>query len=458
MSDTNNKKQSSSSLKKRLGEIQQKIEKSTQESRKKDNTLNPVQIANLNDSPQLDLLPNTVEALKQDLNISFHADFIFCSPRSKKLREARTRVTNKGVQILIVSPGAYVIYKDGKTTTEFRTPTVKTSEIFFSIIQLWYEQGRKSNGYVTFSGRDIYKILGIDAGKTSYNILKRELAILKSSVIHWQYKSPAPEGEIITSTEEISLLSYNARIKKEGLFGGDNFTERHIVQIDERIIKSTLVGYTKIFQQKEYLRIAKQSYDAAILYNKLNNYLTTNHNKTVWCIGFKKLLLELGVDGKRYEISTRRNEKIKELCDILEGAKLSIGRLKLSIKKGKEDQLLYAKRVTSKEPRIYNIHQQLGSEGKEFIIEEMVKHAEFIDKKQPNGAMSLVSYYAQTYPEKVILDALSRFKSDAKHDPKIRSKKAVFTVYLHREVHKHNLHWVGKCTGRNCPHQKDLFS
>lgn len=447
-----NKKQPSDNVRKRLEEVRQKIEKSTQEARKKDNTLNSVQIANLNDAPQFDLLPNATEVIKQDLNITYHTDFIFCSPRSKKLREVRTRLTKEGEQVLVVSTGTYITHEKGETKTEIRTPTVVSAQIYFAILQLWFEQGRRPDGYVVFSGRDIYKILDIDAGKTSYNILKRELAILKSCVIHWQYKSPTKDG-VATTTEEINLLSYNARRKEEGLKGGDKFTERHLVKINEQIIKSTLVGYTKIFQQREYLRLAKESYDATILYSKLNNYLTRHSKNKVWRREITPLLTDLGIEGKRYSISTRRREKIEELCKILNGAKLSIGKLKLTIKQGRNDLLLHAERVATQEPRIYNIHQHLGSEGNQFLIDEMVKWVGFEDRKQPNGTRSLVSHYARTYPENVILNALSRFKADAKNDPKVRSKKAVFTIYLHREVHRAGLPWVGKCAGKNCPHQ-----
>ena len=53
-------------------------------------------------------------------------------------------------------------------------------------------------------------------------------------------------------------------------------------------------------------------------------------------------------------------------------------------------------------------------------------------------------------------EALSRYKADAKHDPKVRNKVAMFTAYLHREVHLAKLKWIGKCNGANCQFMPDL--
>ncbi|GJM01454.1 MAG: hypothetical protein DHS20C07_31330 [Methyloligella sp.] len=465
----NNKKQPSDNMRKRLEEVRQRIEKSTQKTRKEKDTLPTKKFAILNESKQLDFYPDTVETIRPELNVARHADFIFTSPKSKNVSKRRERKLNNSNEFIAVIAGTTVSEKNGERIFEERTPTVTSARIFYALLQLWEQQGKRSDGWVVFSGRDIFKILNTKAGKKSYDILRRELFVLKSSNIYWsfcyKYKGKI-EGE---SEQMFSLISYIKRINKNLNFETEvqikdtknivkiasQFYDRFAVQIDKNIILGILQGHNKPFYLKDYLTVSEKSFDASILYTKIDLYLST---KRVWRREVTGLLEDLGISGQRYKKLAHRRKKAEEFVDILNSKRISTGLIKATLEKGANDLLFRVERITNRSPRTWDVHQTLGSEGVEYLVSEMVKWVGMPNKKNEDGTPNLVTRYAMSYPETVILDALSRFRADAMNDTKVSNKIGVFTSYLHKQVHLNKLQWIGKCEGKNCKYQPNLLS
>lgn len=457
----NNNKQPSDNMRKRLEEVRLKIEQSTQNSQKKNGTSNVVRVANFNDPLEINLFPDAVEIITPELNIARHADFIFCSPKSKKVGDYREKLLKNPEGFIAVTPATTISFDGKKTSRELRTPTVTTARIFYAIVQIWEEQGRREDGWVAFEGTEIFKILNLSSlSQPAYNRIYREISVLKGSVIHWNQIFGS--GDITTrTTEQLNFITSFKTRERTNLIDSKKNKKLVVVQIHPTIMKSIISGNVKPFLFREYLDVSDKSFDGAILYTKLDLYLSSRPANKPWKRRITELFKDLGIDAVRYKKSSLRLEKAQELANLLNGRRISRGRLKVTIVDGVNEFLLRAERIPEKNPRVINVHNNLGLEGREHLISEMVKWVGFEDKKQANGGMSLVAYYAMSYPEEVIFTAISRYKSDAKFDPKIRSKKAIFTAYLHREVHRHNLNWVGNCdlqNGAECKYKKDLFT
>ena len=468
MSNESNRKQPSNNMRERINELRQKIERSAQEKREGNDTLTSKDIAILNKAIQLDLFPDAIEIIRPELNIARHADFIFTSPRHKDISKRRERKLNDSNEFIAVIPGTIVSEKEGKHLFEERTPTVTSARIFYALLQLWEEQGKRADGWVVFSGREVFKILNTKAGKESYDILRRELFVLKSSNIYWsfcyKYKGNI-EGE---SEQMFSLITYIKRVNKKLNIESEiqvkdtkktvkiasQFFDRFTIQIDSHVILGILQGYNKPFYFKDYLAVSDKSFDASILYTKIDLYLST---KRVWRREVTGLLEDLGIVGERYKKLAHRRKKAEELVEILNGRRISTGIIKATLEKGINDILFRVERITTRPHRTINIHHNLGKEGIEYLVSEMIKWVGFSNEKNEDGTPNLVTRYAMSYPETVILDTLSRFRADAMNDTKVRNKKGVFTAYLHRQVHLKKLQWVGKCEGKNCKYQPDLF-
>ena len=74
------------------------------------------------------------------------------------------------------------------------------------------------------------------------------------------------------------------------------------------------LSINKPFYLKDYLTVSNQSFDASVLYTKIDLYLST---KRVWRREVKGLLEDLGITSERYKKLAHRRKKAEEFIEIL---------------------------------------------------------------------------------------------------------------------------------------------
>lgn len=455
MATKNKNKPELNPLQRRLAEIQENIQKSAQTDVSGDNTDINALVATPPREQQIELFVNASERLWSELNFARNTDLIFCSPRSKKIGEARVRRAKDSEDFIAVAPAT--IFSNNGRKQELRTPTVISAGIFFAVLQLWEQQGRRPDGWVLVSVYEIFKILGKQPGKAAYETYRRELSTLKNSQIKFK-NSYVKKDKIEKIDDEFSLFSrvLNKEEILDSSLGGGR-TEKTAIQISSAVVNGILSGYVKPFLFKEYLEIAADSYDAAILYFKLDLYMSSKETGKPWLRKVSELLPEIGIDGARYKLSAKRKEKAEELARILDGRRVSNGRITLSVTKGKNEPLLRVVRMPFKEPRVLEPTNNLSEKDVEYLTSELVKWVGFPTEKTANYKYTLAEMYARKYSARLIEDTLSLFRADALNDATVKDKIAMYTGYLHREVHRRGLAWLGECAGENCKYQKDLL-
>ena len=409
-----------------------------------------------NDSAQIQLFENAEEIIQAELNTGKLANFIFLSPRSKEIDQVRVfSYERDGRTIsLTISPAIYIGHNT-KTPQAPRTLTTTSSELWYTILQIWERRGCPSDGVIYTSGIEIFRILNIKAGKAAYQQLYRELTVLRSSVLTWDFSFIEIKNEEKAAYEgrrETSFLADFSYLNKRYRKTNDIFSQLLTITINPFMVKNIEHGLSKPLRFREYLKIS--SYDAKRLYAMLDIFLV---KKTTWERNSIALFDELGIRGKRYQNQFARKAKIKELIEHLNHKKISNGTLKLSIREGKKDLVLVAKKTgdTRKKVRKKLRPSINDSETINLLVSDI--HATvpgFSVGAGIDGGANIVTRYAMTYPPEVIMRALSRYKADAKHDPSITSHPAIFTAFLHCEVHLHGLNWIGKgCTGDTCKYR-----
>lgn len=402
---------------------------------------------------QLDLFPNAEAVIRTELNTAKFANFIFISPRSEKVSEMRTFHYKDGEKevSLYIHPASYVT--PNTKQQEHKGPTITSSHYWYAFLQIWESRGCPCDGKIVTSGVEIFKILNIKAGKSSYQRLYRELQILEGSSLEWDFSFiNKKDGKVYEGSKRNSFLADYHYVNAKNRQTDDIFAQSISIHLNPDMVDNLVAGIRKPIRFKEYLSIA--SYDASRLYNMLDIFLS---GKPKWERNSVGLFEDLDITGVVFKKRKERRRKLNELITTLDKKRISNGLLQLSIREGKADLVLVARKIPVKEVRTLPTVSINDAETIQYLVEDMAQHVPFSLAKQENGGTNLITRYAMTYPREVIHNALSRYKSDAKYDKSVRNKKAMFTTYLHREVHLAKLMWVGKCDGINCHHMPDLI-
>ena len=402
---------------------------------------------------QLTLFKDADEVVRAELNTGKFSNFIFISPRSEKLSQSRifTHAEGENKVSLKVVPALY----EAPHTHERQImgPTIITSHYWYCLLQIWESRGCPRDGYLITSGAEIFRILNIKAGKASYQRLYRELQILRNSTLHWEFSFvDKKDGHIYEGEKVTSFLASYKYITAKYRETEDIFAQNLSIYLNPDMVANMSQGIRKPVRFREYLSI--DSYDASRLYNMLDVFLS---NKRQWERNSIGLFEDLDITGESYKSKRTRREKTKELASRLDGKRISNGVLRVSIREGKTDIVLVATRVLDKEPRTFPAPSINDAETIELLAEDMARDVPFSTTQNQDGSPILVTRYAMSYPREVIHTALSRYRADAKHDPSVRNRVGMFTAYLHREVHRAQLNWIGNCRGSLCAYQPDLI-
>jgi hypothetical protein len=401
---------------------------------------------------QLALFKDADEVVRAELNTGKFANFIFISPRSEKLSLSRTFTHLEGenrISLRVVP----ALYETPKTLEQqIIGPTIITSRYWYSLLQIWESRGCPRDGFFITSGAEIFRILDLNAGKATYQQLFRELTILSRARLRWDFSFvDKKDGHVYQGEKDTSFVSTFSYIDKKNRETEDIFAQNLSIHLNGDMVANMMNGIRKPVRFREYLKI--NSYDASRLYNMLDIFLS---NKRHWERNSIGLFEDLDITGERYKTRFARREKIKEFISELDGKRISKGILKLELREGKTDAVIVASLVIDREPKPLPRPSINDSETIRFLTEDLLQDVPFLTTPNPDGSPILVARYAMSYPREVIHTALSRYRADAKHDPSVRSRVGMFTAYLHREVHRAQLIWIGKCYGAHCPHQPDL--
>lgn len=404
---------------------------------------------------QLVLFPEAEELIRTELNTGKFANFIFISPRSKRVNELRTFQRGEGENkiSLSITPATYETY--GQRMVETIGPTITTSHYWYALLQIWEGRGQPIDGYFTTTGREIFKILSKQTGKAQYIQLYRELNILKKSSLDWKFLFVSDDKSTEQSgTKSTNFLSEFTYIDTKNRKTRDIFSSKIEIQIGRHIVRSMVHGNRKPVRLREYLGIA--SFDASRLYNMLDVFLS-DFRKPQWKRNSAGLLEDLDIVGEKYTLKKKRRAKLKEFVSQLDGKSISTGKLKLSVIEGKQDVVFVAKRVPDKARRPIPEPSKNTSDEIEYLVNEIVRNVPGLrNTANHDGSVNLVTRYAMSYPKEVVEYALSVYRADALQDTRVRNQTAMFTVYLHREVHRQGLKWIGRCAGDTCSQQPDL--
>ena len=407
---------------------------------------------NLIPAEQESLFPLAEDIVRPELNISKFASFIFLSPRSPAIHEKRTMAWSRkdARASLSVIPANVPI----KNKDELRSTTLMSQALLIVLIQIWEKRGT-IDGQLLTSGREIFSILGVKAGKTSYQQLKRELLILQGVSLRWEYSFiDTKNGDVcsgIKQTSFLSTVSYSERKrqKKEEVFSSSIY-----IVFDKNLLQNLNDKITKPFLFKTFLSIS--SYDARRLYNALDIFLGSKLAGRPWKRNAEQLIaVDLGIESVRYQYKRIRKQKLQELQRHLDGVAITQGTLAISISENasKTDWQLIAKKHPLKK-----IRAQIQTSGNppeiiDDLMEELYKIG--FPKEPSDGHTHSLSYtYASHFPFSVVDRALSVYRADSQRDPKVKNRLGIFTTHLHREAHRAGLEWINT---QSCP-SKDTCS
>lgn len=398
--------------------------------------------SNTMEGQQLDLFPLAVETLRPELNIAKYSNYIFASPKDTDLAELR--IFRLGIEDvneteIQVSPVTFS-YRKVKYT---RVPTHTSENYLYALFQLWDENGRPSrNEGLNVWGSDIFKILGIAAGGTSYDSLHRELRVLSGCLVHLDNFIDGTEipdaGRDFKLLDSVSFRTQRNRVTRKisNVSFQIKFSDDILVNLQNNITKPLLF--------KTLLSI--KSHHGRRLYKSLDLYL--NHKNPIRNYAASSLVSNYKIPGKKYSEKKHRKQLLLKFITDLNGLPVSRGRLSLTLKKGVTDWLLVCALVPSKTPRKVPLKPANPPDLVAVLFKEMQETVGISTQPEKGYNDPIGLIYATKYPEKVINNALSIFRADAKYNPAVRSKIKIFTDILHREAHREGYDWIGKrCAG-----------
>jgi len=398
----------------------------------------------LSQPTQLELF-EPAEIIRPDINIGKWSGWIFSSPWATGLYEAKTHTWKTEFQGSKVNASIRVRPIHGR-----KRPTTTTFRTFLALIQIWEFSGRPEDGQITFSARQLAKVLNLKSfGASTARRTQEQLDILANTSITWSYafsKGNAYEERV----SDMHLIEGVDYFEQGDFLEKAKFVQKQTVRLSPRLVENMLSGNTKPINYNAFISIQNDS--SANLYTLLDIYLS---NKTTWERRSKALLFEeLEFSGKRYEQRNIRLAKLKEFVEELDGKELSNGKLNLSIKKTAdgEDWKLVARRTARAikgrvTPKLANPKDDIP-----YIVEDLMGGLAQLGTIKQESAKTL-EVLVRWYPRQMLFEVLSLLKADYRGE----IKKSVIRAYMyltHVEAHKRGKEWIKDC-GVTCKHRPE---
>lgn len=386
------------------------------------------------------------EIVRPDGNIGRWAGVIFSSPWSNNLKETKVIHVEKrgqGSASISIVPG------NGPKGL-LKRPTTTTLRVYYALLQLWEEQGKKTDGKVAFSSRQLAHLIGWKwAGKDTVERIQEHLEILRKTSIDWLYTFNAEEkGKLEQGMNLIHGKTYAEKINRKK---GEYFASLHSTNLNPLLVDNMLAGRTKPVNYHAFASIRGDTELA--LYNMLDNFLA---KKCYWERRSRALLIDdLEMTGERNEIRSVRKQTLNKFVKNLNGKELSSGKLQLDIKKTSDgsDWKLCARKI----PRVArpcNIPKTSANPKAQIpnIVDEIVEGLNFLGGA-PASSVKLLETFAWCYPRQMLRERLSVLKADYRGMIKTSPIKA-YVYLVHVEVHRSGKKWIKDC-GSECKHRPE---
>ena len=383
--------------------------------------------------------------LRPEANIAKFANILFIPPNAGNLYDIRRFDFEKFVNGEKISASIEI-----RPSKDFRTLTVYDQKVLYALFQLWEDKGKPADGKITFSGREIARILKIKSSGMFEKRLKTSLDVLRNTSLTWvesyetaEYTENYLHGYSILTNVRYLELSY--RRKK------DQFNAMNKVTFNEAIIENLFAGKTKPFLLKEMLTIPGNK--AVALYTALDVFLAKSRIRELTATTIIKNLLYL--DSKRYKYKKIRKQELSNLMEALQGKRISNGAtLQISIAEtsDKSDWKLIVRAIppTKRKKSNKRFLKPVNSIREREILVHDIKHA-----IGTYGEDEPLKRIAEFYPVDLLYQAMSLFKADYKNNGvEIKNPIALFQGILHGIAHENGLEWVFGC-GDDCKHRPE---
>ncbi len=391
-------------------------------------------------SIQLELFKAT-DITRPDINIGKWAGWIFSSPWSNDLFEAKTLEFKTGDRNSSIHIHPLL---------DNKRPTITTYRIFLALNQMWEQSGKPRDGRIKFSVRSLIALVGWKPSGWAVKQIKEHLIILSGTQITWKSSYKTPDGNTELFIEDMHLIDAKSYLNRNELSGSDLSSAVQTVRLNYDLVQNMLAGNTKPVNYKAFLSIKTDA--SATLYNYLDIYLS---KKYVWERRALGLFSEIGLTGQRYKNRSIRKQMLEKLKLELNGKELSSGKLSISIKEtsDKKDYKLVVKKIAVNNKNKNNLipigNPKNDKEDIPLIVDDIFEQLSHLGNVSETSRKTLETL-ARYYDRHLLLDTASIVKVDFRGKVK-KSPVAAYINALHMEVHKRNLKWYNpsKC-GNDC--------
>jgi hypothetical protein len=408
-------------------------------------------ILEVKQATQLELFEPS-EIVRPDVNIGKWAGWIFSSPWSKGLRDAKEHTWETEVDGSKVNASIKVRPIHGR-----KRPTTTTFRTFLALIQLWEFLGRPVDGKITFSSRQLAKVLKLKAFSASTATrIQEQLDILANTSITWAF-SFNKAGKYEKRVSDMHMIEGVDYYEHGDFLNHEKFTKQQTVRLNPELVENMLNGKTKPINYEAYISITNDS--SASLYTLLDIYLSRSLK---WERRAKPLLFEdLEFGGKRYENRNIRLAKLKELKADLDGKTITTGTLVISIEKTSdgEDYKLVARKTPNPEKATHYLPRNANpKEDIPYIVDDLFEGISWVGSI-PEKERKNLTRLAQVYSREMLFQVLAILKADYQGSVKTTPIKA-FMHLCHVTAHQKGVNWIKPC-GKSCPerpeNRKNLF-
>lgn len=375
--------------------------------------------------------------VRPDHNIGKWAGVIFASPYARDLTEISEhhwQIEHREHRLdasLTVSP-----------RVGSKRPTTTTLRVFLALLQVWQNQGRRPDGVIDFSARQLTAVIGWKwAGRDTAHRIAEHIIILSGTGITWTFAFMRANGDRERRVSDMSLISTADYIERKQMLGAEKFQVLQRVRLNGDLVDNMLAGFVRPFNYKALQAIGNDT--ALNLYTRLDLYLS---KKPRWSMRSVRLFRdELGLVGTRYEQRFARHAKLKQLVAALDGAELLHGTLRVWVEKTSdgEDYKLCAAKLAPAATKNRSITYRCSVEEAELLAADIIDDIE----RQPRAGKpnrSYITFLCRVYPQEHIRRALSTAKADYRNNVR-KTVTAIFVYELRCLVEASpQLHWHKK--------------
>ena len=363
--------------------------------------------------------------VRPEYNVGKFAGVIFASPWAKGLEETRTHQWET-----LIDGELYPASLEVRPLFGFKTPTTTTLRVFLALIDLWEQQGKRPNGVVGFSVRQLAYTIGWKwHGNDTANRIHEHLRILSGTRLTWtlsyfpnaeRRKNNLPD-ELYSDMSLVTSVHYQRRHET---LKHNRFNVIQSVELNSQLVANMISGHVRPLNHHSFRSISNET--SANLFARIDVYLS---NYPKWeRRSYDLIYNELHLTGTRYEQAIHRKALLKKFVEHLDGKELINGKLTLYIERTQDgkDWKLVARKVPRIKPKERQwIDPILSQEEAEIVGGDI--HEQLMRLPKP-GTPHLVYcvFLARFIPVKILMESLSLVRGDYDAHNTRKNQSALF--------------------------------